>query len=44
MNDKKIYQPAGIAIVLLDRDLLTLSSGGTLGEGDKWDEFDYAHL
>ena len=44
MNDKMIYQPAGIAIVELDRDLLTLSAGASLGESDKWDEFDYGHL
>lgn len=43
MNDKKIYQPAGIAIVELDRDLLTLSAGDTLGE-DGWDEFEFGHL
>ena len=44
MNEKKTYVPAAIAIVSLDRDLLTLSSGASLGEGDKWDEFDYGHL
>lgn len=42
MNDKKIYQPAGIAIVELDRDLL-ITSGGPLGEDD-WDEVDFGHL
>ena len=44
MNEKKTYVPAAIAIVSLDRDLLTLSSGASLGESDKWDEFDYGHL
>ena len=42
MNDKKIYQPAGVAIVELDRDLL-LTSGGELGEGE-WDSFDFGSL
>ena len=42
MNDKKIYRPAGIAIVELDRDLL-ITSGGTLGE-DEWDTFDFGSL
>lgn len=42
MNEKKIYQFAGIAIVLLDRDLL-LTSGGELKEGD-WDVFDFGSL
>ena len=43
MNEKMIYQPAGIAIVLLARDLLTLSSGDSLGEDD-WDGFDFGSL
>ncbi len=40
--EKKIYEPSGIKIVLLDRDLL-LTSGGELGEGD-WEEFDFGSL
>ena len=40
--EKKIYESAGITIVLLDRDLL-LTSGGELGE-DNWDEFDFGSL
>ena len=43
MNDKMIYQPAGIAIVELDRDLLTLSAGDTLEE-QKWGTFDFNSL
>ena len=42
MNEKKIYQFAGIAIVPLARDLL-LTSGGELGEGE-WDSFDFGSL
>lgn len=42
MNDKKIYQPAGIAIVPLARDLL-LTSCGELGE-DNWDVFEFGSL
>ena len=41
-NEKKVYEPAEIKIVLLDRDLL-LNSAGTLGEGD-WDSFDFGSL
>ena len=42
MNEKKVFEPAEIEIVELDRDLL-LNSGGTLGEGD-WDSFDFGSL
>ena len=41
-NEKKIYEPAEIRIVLLGRDML-ITSGGTLGEGD-WEEFDFGSL
>ena len=41
-NGKKVYEPAEIEIVELDRDLL-LNSAGTLGEGD-WDSFDFGSL
>lgn len=41
-NEKKVYEPAEIEIVELDRDLL-LNSAGTLGEGD-WDSFDFGSL
>ena len=41
-NEKKIYEPAEIKIVLLDRDML-ITSGGTLGEGD-WDEISFGSL
>ena len=42
MNEKKVYRPAEITVVLLDRDLL-ITSGGALGEGD-WDEFNFNQL
>lgn len=42
MNEKKIYAPAEIEIVRLDRDLL-ITSGGSLGEND-WDEFNFNQL
>ena len=42
MNEKKLYAPAEIEIVLLDRDLL-ITSGGSLGEND-WDEFNFNQL
>ena len=42
MNEKKVYEPASITVVLLDRDLL-ITSGGTLGE-DKWATFDFGSL
>ena len=42
MNEKKIFEPAEIKVVSLDRDLL-LNSAGTLGEGD-WDSFDFGSL
>ena len=41
-NEKKIYEPAELKIVLLGRDLL-ITSGGVLGE-DAWDEFDFGSL
>lgn len=41
-NEKKVYEPAEIEIVELDRDLL-LNSAGTLGEGD-WASFDFGSL
>lgn len=41
-NEKKIYEPAEIQIVLLNRDLL-LTSGGELGEGG-WASFDFGSL
>jgi len=41
-NEKKIYEPAEITVVLLDRDLL-LTSGGELGEGD-WDFINFGSL
>jgi len=40
--EKKIYEPAEIKIVLLDRDLL-LQSNGILAE-DGWEEFDFGNL
>lgn len=42
MNEKKVYQPAEITVVLLDRDLL-ITSGGTLGEND-WDEIGFNQI
>ena len=42
MNEKKVFEPAKIQIVLLALDLL-ITSGGTLGEGD-WDSFDFGSL
>ena len=42
MNEKKVFEPAEITIVLLDRDLL-LNSAGTLAE-DGWDSFDFGSL
>ena len=42
MNEKKVYEPAEIKIVSLDRDLL-ITSGGTLGE-DNWATFDFGSL
>ena len=41
-EQKKIFEPAEIKFVSLDRDLL-LNSAGTLGEGD-WDSFDFGSL
>lgn len=41
-NEKKIYEPSGIKIVLLDRDLL-INSGGTLGD-DGWKNVDFNSL
>ena len=41
-NEKKIYEPAEIKTVMLDRDLL-LTSGGELGEGD-WDFINFGSL
>ena len=41
-NEKKVYEPAEIEIVKLDRDLL-LNSAGTLAE-DRWDSFDFGSL
>ena len=43
MNEKKVYEPASIMVVLLDRDMLELSAGGTLGE-DNWATFDFGSL
>ena len=41
-NNKKIFEPAEIKIVSLDRDLL-ITSGGILAEGG-WDSFDFGDL
>ena len=41
-NEKKIYEPAEIKIVLLDRDML-ITSGGTLNE-DAWEEISFSSL
>lgn len=43
MNEKRAYEPAEIKILPLGRDMLDLSAGGTLGEGD-WDTFDFGSL
>ena len=43
MNEKKAYEAAEIRVVLLDRDLLTLSSGDTLEEPN-WATFDFSNL
>ena len=40
--EKKVYESAGIEIVLLGSDML-ITSGGTLGEGE-WDEFNFNQL
>ena len=42
MNEKKVYEPAEMKVVSLDRDLL-ITSGGTLAE-DGWDIFDFGDL
>ena len=42
MNEKKVYEPAEMKIVSLDRDLL-ITSGGALGENN-WDTFDFGSL
>ncbi len=42
MNKKKVYEPAEIKVVSLDRDLL-ITSGGTLGENN-WATFDFGSL
>ncbi len=42
MNEKKVYEPASITVVSLDRDLL-ITSGGALGE-DNWATFDFGSL
>ena len=42
MNEKRVFEPAEIEIVSLDRDLL-LNSAGTLAE-DGWDSFDFGSL
>ena len=43
MNEKKAYEVAEIKVVLLDRDLLTLSSNDTLEENG-WDFFNFEDL
>lgn len=40
--EKKVYESAGIEIVLLGSDML-ITSGGTLGEDD-WAEFGFNQL
>ena len=42
MNEKKVYEPAEMKVVSLDRDLL-ITSGGTLGEND-WDEIGFNQI
>ena len=42
MNEKKVYEPAEIKVVSLDRDLL-ITSGGTLEENN-WATFDFGSL
>ena len=42
MNEKKVYEAAEIKVVLLDRDLLTLSSGDTLEENGWADDITFS--
>ena len=42
MNRKKVFEPAEIKIVSLDRDML-ITSAGELGE-ESWETFDFSQL
>ena len=42
-NEKKVYEPAEIKIVSLDRDMLELSANDSLGENN-WATFDFGSL
>ena len=42
-NEKKVFESAEIKILPLGRDMLDLSAGGLLGEGD-WASFDFGSL